>query len=127
MYLCMQQKQSYLVDYTELTYDALPSLRVSKNPKPEFSRISWGGSMSFTSTCCIDFDMSSTVNGMLRLGWLLGLVENGNGKKEVEQKIIFGLPGVIIQKERAAYGIVGVLGHHNPHVCNNLWFWKEDN
>lgn len=41
------------------------SERGSKNPKLEFSRINSGGSMSAISTCCIDLEMSSTVNGML--------------------------------------------------------------
>lgn len=44
------------------------SVRCNKNMKPEFSRIRGGGSMSPTSICCIDLDMSSTVNGMLWLG-----------------------------------------------------------
>ena len=37
----------------------------NKNTKPEFSRMSGGGSMSEMSICCIDLDMSSTENGML--------------------------------------------------------------
>lgn len=39
--------------------------RGSRNPNPEFSRINGGGSMSTMSTCFIDLEMSSTVNGML--------------------------------------------------------------
>lgn len=42
------------------------SERASKNPNPEFSRINGGGSTSATSTCCMDFEMSSTENGILR-------------------------------------------------------------
>lgn len=41
------------------------SVRGSKNPKPEFSRITAGGSTSAMSTCCNDLEMSSTVKGML--------------------------------------------------------------
>lgn len=37
----------------------------NKKLKPVFSRISGGGSMSNISICSIDFDMSSTENGML--------------------------------------------------------------
>lgn len=40
--------------------------RGSRNPNPEFSRISGGGSTSAISTCCIDLEMSSTENGMLQ-------------------------------------------------------------
>lgn len=46
-------------------HDHHHSGRGSKNPKPEFSRSNGGGSMSAISTCCIDLEMSSTVNGML--------------------------------------------------------------
>lgn len=42
------------------------SVRGNKKLKPEFSRISGGGSMSEMSICSIDFDMSSTENGMLQ-------------------------------------------------------------
>lgn len=41
------------------------SERCSKNVKPEFSRIKGGGSISAISICCIDLEISSTVNGML--------------------------------------------------------------
>lgn len=40
-------------------------MRANKNMKPEFSRISGGGSMSAISIGSIDFDISSTENGML--------------------------------------------------------------
>lgn len=39
--------------------------RGNKNINAEFSRISSGGSMSEISICSIDFDMSSTENGIL--------------------------------------------------------------
>lgn len=39
--------------------------RGNKKLKPEFSRIRGGGSISAISICSIDFDMSSTENGML--------------------------------------------------------------
>lgn len=44
----------------------IQSERGSKKLKPEFSRIRGGGSMSDMSICSIDFDMSSTENGMLQ-------------------------------------------------------------
>jgi hypothetical protein len=42
------------------------SMRGSKKLKPEFSRIRGGGSMSAMSICSMDFDKSSTENGMLQ-------------------------------------------------------------
>lgn len=42
--------------------------RCNKNVKPEFSRIKGGGSISAISICCIDLEISSTVNGMLHMG-----------------------------------------------------------
>ena len=38
----------------------------NKNEKPEFSRISGGGSISETSICCIVLEISSIVNGILQ-------------------------------------------------------------
>lgn len=38
----------------------------NKNEKPEFSRISGGGSISEISICCIVLEISSTVNGILQ-------------------------------------------------------------
>ena len=38
----------------------------NKNEKPEFSRISGGGSISETFICCIVLEISSTVNGILQ-------------------------------------------------------------
>lgn len=45
------------IDYSE---------RGNKKLKPEFSRIRGGGSMSEISICSIDFDKSSTENGILQ-------------------------------------------------------------
>lgn len=45
------------IDYSE---------RGNKKLKPEFSRIRGGGSMSEISICSIDFDKSSTENGILK-------------------------------------------------------------
>ena len=42
------------------------SERCNRNPKPEFSRSSGGGSTSASSTCSIAFEISSTENGMLQ-------------------------------------------------------------
>ena len=42
------------------------SVRGNKKLKPEFSWISGGGSMSAMSICSIDFDKSSTENGILQ-------------------------------------------------------------
>lgn len=42
------------------------SERGSKNTNPEFSRISGGGSTSTMSIFSMDFDISSTENGMLQ-------------------------------------------------------------
>lgn len=41
------------------------SARGNKKLKPELSQIRGGGSMSDMSICSIDFDISSTENGML--------------------------------------------------------------
>lgn len=62
-------------------HHALYSGGGNKNTNPEFSRMSGGGSMSEMSICCIDFDMSSTENGMLessssRNELLTGLLES---------------------------------------------------
>lgn len=53
----------------------------NKNTNPEFSRIRGGGSTSDISICCIDFEMSSTENGMLhwtkKAGSLLSHITTG--------------------------------------------------
>lgn len=46
--------------------ESCQSGRGNKKLKPEFSRISGGGSISEISICSFDFDMSSTENGMLQ-------------------------------------------------------------
>ena len=50
--------------YSESDYSERGNMKV----KPEFSRISGGGSISAMSICSMDFDKSSTENGMLHTG-----------------------------------------------------------
>lgn len=53
------------VTHLRFMCEVVHSERGNKNTKPEFSRISGGGSTSTMSIFSIDFDISSTENGML--------------------------------------------------------------
>lgn len=69
-YILYTKIMTYITKKLETDARFFYSVRGNKKVKPEFSRITGGGSTSEMTICSIDLDMSSTEKGILQQPWM---------------------------------------------------------